>query len=320
MRVLRFIDAHATAIMFLGVVCGVILQPLAAIVGPVLLPLIVLTLLLATMRTDLGALGAVLRRPASSLTHVAWLLLLSPAAVFAGLSVLPVPTELVGPLVLFAAAPPIASMPSFAILFGLDASFVLIGMSLASILCPLTVPAVAGLVMHGQIAISPTDLAIRLALLIVGSLLAGLILRRALGPERIARQKRTLDALFVAAATLIGIALMDGIVALTLADPRAMAIIVAGVFGFSFLLFAAAAFVFLPAGLPAALGVALNSGGRSIAMVLAVVGGGASPELIMVVAAAQLPIFVFPLFQRPLIRWLMQRSAHPAQWSGRGAA
>ena len=79
------------------------------------------------------------------------------------------------------------------------------------------------------------------------------------------------------------------------------------VFGGSLVLVGLATLLFWPAGLTTALGAGLNSGPRNISIVLAVVGGTASDELVMTVAAAQLPIFVFPLFQRPLIRRLLAR-------------
>jgi hypothetical protein len=113
---------------------------------------------------------------------------------------------------------------------------------------------------------------------------------------------------FVVAATLLGVAVMDGIVALAERDMAAMWLTIALVTGTGFLLFLIAALLFLPAGLATALGAGLNSGGRNISIVLAVVGAASPDGLVMVVAAAQVPIFVLPMIQRPIIRYAMARA------------
>ena len=303
--------AHAVPIMLIGVLSSVACQPLAATFRPVLIVFIVSTLTLAVMRTDLRTLGAILRRPTGAIAQVIWLLGLSPFLMYAVVLLVPVPDELRGPLVLYAATAPVTSMPAFALLFGLDVAFVLVGVTSAAMLSPLTVPATAAIVMGDQIAIGIMDLAARLALVIGGSYALGIALRRTIGAERIAGWTVQLNAVFVIAATLLGIAVMDGIVEIANRDLALMALIVAIVLGASVLMFVLGTVFFLPAGLTVALGAGLNSGGRNISIVLAVVGASASDSLIMVVAAAQLPIFVLPALQRPLIRYAMARNAAP---------
>lgn len=309
MIVLRFLVAYATPLMVAAVIASIVIQPLAALVKPLLLPLLILALSLAIMRTDPRALGAALRRPLPALAQVAWLLIAAPLLVYGAALLLPLPEALRAPLVLAVATPPINSMPAFALLFGLDATFVLIGVIGATILSPITVPLIADLVAGGEMAISPFQLAIRLGLMMGTSFAVGLVLRRLLGAHRIARWRLQLDAAFVLSATLIGIAVMDGVVALTRSEPVAMALTLAAVSAATLSLIVLGALLFLPAGRAAALGAGLNSGPRSISIVLAVLGAAASDELVMVVAATQFPIFVYPLFERPIIRWLMR--AHP---------
>ncbi len=302
------IVAHAVPIMLIGVLSSVAFQPLAATFRPILIVLIITTLTLAVMRTDLRSLGSILRRPTGAVAQVIWLLGVSPFLMYAVVLLFPVPDELRGPLVLYAATAPVTSMPAFALLFGLDVAFVLVGVTSAAMLSPLTVPATAAIVMGDQIAIGILDLAARLAMVIGGSYAAGIALRRVIGAQRIAGWSVQLNAVFVIAATLLGIAVMDGIVEIANRDLALMALIVAIVLGASFLMFVLGTVFSLPAGLTVALGAGLNSGGRNISIVLAVVGASASDALIMVVAAAQLPIFVLPVLQRPLIRRAMARN------------
>lgn len=306
------IVAHAVPIMLTGVLSSVVYQPLAATFRPLLIILIITTLTLAVMRTDLRSLAATLRRPTGTIAQIVWLLALSPLIMYAIVMFVPVPDALRGPLVLYAATAPVTSMPAFALLFGLDVAFVLVGVTAAAMLSPLTVPATAAIVMGDQISIGILDLAARLALVIGGCYAIGITLRRVVGAERISGWTVQLNAVFVVAATMLGIAVMDGIVAIAERDLPLMALIVAIVLGASFLLFVLGTVFFLPAGLTVALGAGLNSGGRNISIVLAVVGASASDALIMVVAAAQLPIFVLPALQRPLIRYAMARSAADA--------
>jgi BASS family bile acid:Na+ symporter len=308
---LRLLVAWAAPVMLGGVALGFLAPPLAAAARPLLTALIVATLSVAVMRTDLATLAGALRRPLLPAAHVVWLLVVSPALMHLTLLAVPVDPALHGPLVLYAASAAITSMPAFALLFGLDATFVLIGVTAAALTSPLTVPAVAWLVMGDALPLGPGAMMVRMAAVIAGSYAIGIALRRLVGAGRIAGWKPQLDAFFVVAATLIGIAVMDGALALTLARPHAMAVAVAAVFGGSLVLVALATLLFRPAGLITALGAGLNSGPRNISIVLAVVGGAASDELVMLVAAAQLPIFAFPLFQRPLIRRLLARAAKP---------
>lgn len=307
MGLLRLIVAFALPIMLGGLVASIVYQPLAAALRPWLIVFIVTTLALAVMRTDLSTLTAVLRRPGATMVQVVWLLALSPLVMFGVLLLVPVPEALHGPLILYAATAPITSMPAFALLFGLDAAFVLIGVTAAALLSPFTVPATAAIVMGDQISIGIVDLGIRMAMIIGGCYALGLLLRRVCGARRIASWSLQLNAIFVVAATLLGMAVMDGIVALALRDLGAMILTVVLLLGVCFLLFLLGMLLFLPAGWTTALGAGLNSGGRNISIVLAVAGATASDALIIVVAAAQIPIFVLPILQKPLIRYIMAR-------------
>jgi len=299
--------AFAVPIMLGGLVAGIVYQPLAAALRPWLIVFIVTTLALAVMRTDLLTLTAVLRRPGATMVQVIWLLALSPLVMFGVLLLVPVPEALRGPLILYAATAPITSMPAFALLFRLDAAFVLIGVTAAALLSPFTVPATAAIVMGDQISIGIVDLGIRMAMIIGGCYALGLLLRRVFGPRRIAGWSLQLNAIFVVAATLLGMAVIDGIVALALRDLGAMILTVVLLLGVCFLLFLLGMLLFLPTGWTTALGAGLNSGGRNISIVLAVAGATASDALIIVVAAAQIPIFVLPILQKPLIRYIMAR-------------
>lgn len=312
MTLLRLIVSFAVPIMLIGLVTGVVFQPLAAALRPWLIVFIVTTLALAVMRTDLSTLTDVLRRPGSTLVQVIWLLALSPIVMFGVLLVVPVPEDLRGPLILYAATAPITSMPAFALLFGLDVAFVLVGVTAAAMLSPLTVPFTAAIVMGDQISIGITDLAIRMAIVIGGCYALGMALRRLIGPARITGWTLQLNVVFVIAATLLGIAVMDGIVVLAMRDLNAMILTVALLLGVCFLLFVLGMLLFSPAGWTTALGAGLNSGGRNISIVLAVVGASASDALIIVVAAAQIPIFVLPIVQKPLIRYVMARQKQSA--------
>lgn len=307
MGLLRLIVAFALPIMLGGLAASIVYQPLAAALRPWLIVFIVTTLTLAVMRTDLSTLTAVLRRPGATMVQVVWLLALSPLVMFGVLLLVPVPEPLRGPLILYAATAPITSMPAFALLFGLDAAFVLIGVTAAALLSPFTVPATAAIVMGDQISIGIVDLGIRMAMIIGGCYALGLLLRRVCGARRIASWSLQLNAIFVVAATLLGMAVMDGIVALALRDLGAMILTVVLLLGVCFLLFLLGMLLFLPAGWTTALGAGLNSGGRNISIVLAVAGATASDALIIVVAAAQIPIFVLPILQKPLIRYIMAR-------------
>jgi BASS family bile acid:Na+ symporter len=165
---------------------------------------------------------------------------------------------------------------------------------------PVTGPLFAAFFIGGAIDIAPLALGLRLAALLAVSALAAFAIRRIVGHERVERQKEPIDGMSVIALFVFAIGLMDGVTATLLANP----LLVLGLTAFAFLLalaYGAVTYaVFARAGQPQAMALAFCAGGRNMGLMLAAAGGFVPDMTWLYFAVAQFPIFLMPLFLKPL--------------------
>ncbi|HSK38821.1 MAG TPA: hypothetical protein VK943_03550, partial [Arenibaculum sp.] len=158
---LRGIAAAARLVLPAGVFAGLALPGLAAVLNPMLPAAVVALLVLSMLRIDWPALSAMLRRPLVVAFAVGWLLIGSPALVWAATAPLGLPDELRGSLVLVAAMPPILAAPALSLLLGLDAATALLTVVSATLLVPFTLPPITAAATDAAIA-APAELFARL--------------------------------------------------------------------------------------------------------------------------------------------------------------
>jgi len=289
---------HATLVMAGGVFLGLLLPDAARLLRPLLAPAILFMLALTMVRTDWPALVHRVRRPGPALAAIAWLLLVSaPLMLLLASPFAPAP-DIAVMLVLFASAPPIVSSAAITLLLRLEPPLALIAGTVATLLVPLTMPPVALLLLGLELDVALGEFMLRLGWLIGGAVVAAAVLRRWLGPRRLAERAEQIDGLIVAGMIVFAIAVMDGVTAQILADPAGVAAIVALAFAANLSFQALGAVAFLPLGRRAALTVGLMSGNRNMGLVLAALGASASPSFVLFVAAAQFPIYLLPALQR----------------------
>jgi len=117
---LAFFDRRGTALLASGLFIGLLLQPVAHAIWP-LLPTLVFLLTAATMlRIEWPQVIAHARHPLRIGLLVLWALVVSPILMAAIVQMLGVPLGLGQALVLWAASPPLMSLPAIALLLGLD--------------------------------------------------------------------------------------------------------------------------------------------------------------------------------------------------------
>ena len=152
------------------------------------------------------------------------------------------------------------------------------------------------------------DLMLRLALVVGGSLAGAVLLRRLLPADFSRRHAPQLDGLAVLGLLVFAIAIMDGVSALLLREPGFVLACALAVYAFNVGLQAAGALAFAWLGRQGALTLGLCSGSGNLGLLLAALPDRVSFELLVFIAAAQLPIYTLPVIQRRLYhRWLGQR-------------
>lgn len=308
-RPLAFLGRHGTRLLAAALFVGILFPTLAALLRPALGGFIFLLTTATFLALDWPALVAHARRPQLVALILAWTLLLSPVVVAAVAHVIGLPRPLAQGLVLWAASPPLISVPAIAVLLGLDGALALLVMVTGTFLMPFTLPPLVLGLIGLELGIGILPLMRNLALFIGGAALLASLLRRLIGAERLRRHGLELSGLNVFFLILFAIAIMDGMRDLILAQPRqvllyASAALAASVLlqGLSFLLFAALPRV-------AALTVGLIGGNNNMAVVWASLGSAAPPELMLFFAAVQLPIYVLPAALRPVYRRLGAKDA-----------
>ncbi len=303
---LAFFDRHGTTLLASGLFIGLALQPVAHAIWP-LLPTLVFLLTAATMlRIDWPQVIAHARRPLRIGLLVIWALAISPVLMAAVAEVTELPTALAQALVLWAASPPLMSLPAIALLMGLDGALALLVMVAATFLMPISLPPLLLGLMGIDLGMGIAPLMLRLALFVGGAgLLAGL-LRWQLGPARLRRYGAEISGINVLLLVLFAVAVVDGMPRRVVDEPlRVLAYSIAalsasvGLQAISFLCFGWL-------GRFDALTVGLIGGNKNMAVVWASLStaSAGSPDLMLYFVCAQLPIYLLPAALAPVYRRL----------------
>lgn len=302
---------HATTVLFLAVFVGLALPGLAALARPLLPAAVVLLLTTTLLRLDWSAIGRELRRPGLQLLLFPWLALALPVLVWAVLQVLPLPRSLGVALVLMAAAPPIMSSAAIAILLGLEGALALVASLVATLLTPFVLPPVALALLGLELGIDLAEFMGRLALLIGIAVSVALLVRRLVGPPRLAALARPLDGAVVLLMLVFVVGIMDGVTERALADPWRALLWFAAACLANPLLQAVSALAFAWLGRRRALTVGLAAGNRNMGLLLAALPGAIDPEVALFFALAQIPMYVLPALMRLLYRRLLPPESPP---------
>jgi predicted Na+-dependent transporter len=304
-RLLAFLGGHATWILFVGVFLGLALPALSALARPLLAPAVAVLLTATLVRIDWRVMLGHLRRPWAAAVIIAWLLIGAPLATAGVLALLPLPLPLTTALVLMAAAPPILSAAPIAMMLGLDGALALVVGLIATLLTPLTVPPLALALLGLELDIGIAEFMTRLALVVAVAIAAALVIRRAIGRDRLPHLARHLDGLVVVVMLVFAVAIMDGVTATLTARPTTVALWLLAAFIANPALQIAGALAFCWLGRRRALTVGLVSGNCNMGLLLAAFPPDTDTDVVLYFAVAQLPMYMLPALLLPLYKRLV---------------
>ncbi|MEX2631524.1 MAG: hypothetical protein WD341_16440 [Tistlia sp.] len=310
MALLAFLGRHGPKALFLGVFLGIALPDLASLARPLVGPSVTLLLLLALLRVEWQAMGAVVRRPLLCGGLIAWMMLASPLAMAAVLHLLPLPLPqpLVIALVLMTAAPPIVGAAAVAMLVGLDGPLAIVIALGSTLLAPLTVPPLALLLLDLQLEVGLLELMARLALIVVPAFVGAWLLRRLAGLPRLRGLTHQIDGLVVVVMLVFAVAIMDGVTATLFTRPGTVALWLLAAFVANPTLQLVTTLAFRPLGLKRALTAGLLAGNCNMGMMLAALPSGSDYDIVLFFALAQLPMYMLPALFLPVYRRLLARA------------
>lgn len=302
---LDYMGRHATKFLFGGVLVGLAIPPLAALLRPGLVVFLLLPLTLALMRLDWRAFQAYARRPWLFLPIIVFLLLVCPLLMFAALLPLGLPRPLMEAIVLMAAAPPITGTVAIALILGLDAAFAVIAMVIATALVPFTLPPLALLLLNIEVQMSLAEFMGRLAMMVGFAFAAALVAHRTLPPGWLQKNRQLMDGSSVLALVLFAIAIMDGVAAKLMAQPGYVLLATIAAFaanlGLQALGYAVGRTVFR-LGQPAALTLGILTGNCNMGLVMVSLADRAVFDMVVFFAMGQLPMYMLPGLLQPLYR------------------
>jgi BASS family bile acid:Na+ symporter len=304
-RFLDFFGTHATRFLAGGVVIGLAVPPLAALIRPLLLAALVIPLTIALVRIDWSAFGAYARRPGLVVALVVWFLGVAPVLVWLALKPLPLPAPILVGLVLMTAVSPIVSGAALSLLLGLDAALAVVVIVATTAIVPFTLPPLGAALLGVALEIDVGTFMLRLALIIGGAFAGAWVVRRLAPPAAIARNARPLDGVSVLLMMTFAIGIMDGVTAFALERPGYVLVATAAAIAANVLLQVAGVVVWRRSGMQPALTTGFLTGNRNMGLVLVALGSDASLELIVFFAAAQIPMYLMPGLLVPLYRRLL---------------
>jgi BASS family bile acid:Na+ symporter len=306
MNFLEFLGRHATVFMASSVFVALILPDLASVFNPLLTPVIWGMLFLAMVRLDWLTVKLSIGRWRVSSIALLWMLIGSPALMWACVMHLDVTPGIAIAMVLMASSAPLNSVPAIVMMMGLNGALALVVMIGATFLLPITMPVIAFEFMNIRLDMSAWEMAGRLTALLVSALIASISCRQFIGTERITNWKIKFDGVVVILLAIFAIAIMDGVSALLIKDPIRILTI-------TFLSFVANALLqligfglFKSIGLRDAMTFGFASGNRNMGIILAVLPASSDPDIMLYFALAQFPMYVYPGLLKPLIRkWVV---------------
>lgn len=304
---LEWVAAHATVLLAGGVLIGLVLPPLADLLRPLLVPIIIVNLAISQLRLDIDDIRLHLRRPLLIIAIVAFGMIAAPLAMAWVAPALGLPGPLAAALVLMGAAPPIMSAPALCLIFGLDAALCLIVVLLGYAIVPFTLPPLALWLVGIEVDVTVIELTVRLAMIVGISFAIAFALRRwVLSPAVLARASRSIDGLLVVSMVVFAIGVMAGVTEFAIDRPAYVAVTILAAFAANALFQVLGALAFAATGRRAALTIGLVTGNCNIALVMATLSDRADMDLLVFFALGQLPIYMLPLAALPIYRRLLR--------------
>jgi BASS family bile acid:Na+ symporter len=301
------IRRHGLALIALGAGLGILLPDLAAATRPWLLWVSIAVMLLALLRVEPAAFGAVLRQPRLAVLILAWVTIGIPLLVWLLLApFMPAGSAWLAAAVLIGATPSLMSAAAFALLLGADAALLTVVAIPSNALAPIWLPLVAGLLGVGA-QLEPWTMAARLALLVGSSFAGAALVARIVGRPALRQAALGIDAWLVLLVSASAVPCMDGVGAALAVRPAEFAAMFAFVLALNLTLQALGYLLFQRAPVRGALSAGLVSGTRNLVLLLAAMGPPGQSDLGLLIAAGQLSLFVTPALVAPAYRAIRAR-------------
>ncbi|WP_282609210.1 Na+-dependent transporter [Pelagibius sp. Alg239-R121] len=309
MDLVAWIGRQRTRAVAALVAIAIALPSLGAILKPYVTEAVVGLLCIAFLRIDVEAFRSYLRQPGSVVAAAVWTSFAIP--MLFGLGCWIAGFEAISPalflgLMLQAVASPMMAAPALAALMGLDATLVLCTLIVSTVITPISAPLFVYL-MGLDLSLSPLSLGLKLMTILAGSAVVGLLIRRLLGADAIARHRDRIDGVNVLILFVFVSAVMGEVGIRFLDDPIKMLALTVFAFAVFALLLAVTYLVFLKWGSKRAFALGMMTSQRNMGLMLAATGGILPDLTWLYFAVSQFPIYLSPQVLQPVARAIARR-------------
>lgn len=305
---LEFLGRHATRFLFASVLVALALPGLAELARPFLVPGLIIPLVIALMRLDIGAALGYGRRVGLIALLTAWFLVISPVVMAVATAPMGLPDGLRAGLVLMAAAPPLVSAPALAFILALDAALAAVVVVVTTLLVPVSLPPLALGLLGLEVNLPIETLMARLGLLVGGPFALALLLRRLIPQAWIQKNGKRFDGISVLSLMGFALGIMAGVTEVIRERPYFALGTVIAAFAANLILQAVGAVAALWLGRQPALTVGLATGNRNMGLVLVALADRGDPAILFFFAMAQFPMYMLPALLAPLYRRINARA------------
>lgn len=305
---LAFAGRNGPAILFGGVLIGLVAPPLAEAARPLLGVAVFVFTLGAFLKVDLPSFRQEVENRTWIALALAWTMFGVPAATFGFINLFDMDPNLEQGLMLCMLAPPVGSAAAIAAMLGLRAPLSLVATVAATLVSPFYLPPLASWFAGCHLSLDPLGMMERLLVIVGGAGLCSALLKRYAGGF-VARNPHAMMGIAVIGLILVAIGAMRGMQRYVLEHPvevvRSLAIAFAANAGLQLL----GAVLFAPAGASRALTVGLVSGNRNVTLAWAAAGASvaAHPRVELYLAMSVLPIFMLPALLQAPVSWILRR-------------
>ena len=290
---------------------AIAVPPIDALLKPFVSEAIFVLLCISFLRVNPAALRGYVGRPGLVLAATAWTMLVIPIVIGTiGLAIgLDGRTpDLYLALMLQAVASPMMAAPAFAAALGLDATLVLVTLVASSALTPFTAPVFAHLFIGSALTLAPLALGLKLLVILAGSALVALGIRRITGPAAIERHAEQIAGFNILVLFVFVAAVMETVAARLLAAPIVTVGLAALAFVVCFGVLGVTALVFARAGDERAFVLGLMASQRNMGLMVAATAGVLPDLAWLYFGLSQFPVYLAPQLLAPLARRMVARA------------
>ncbi len=304
---LDFTGKHASNVLPVGIVVGILLPPLATALRPLLVPALFIPLTLSLVRIEPRQLHQHLKSWRLIAFLSLWILALRPVVAWGILNIISLPEPIAKATLFTAAAPPVTACAAIAIFLGIDAAIVVVLTIATMLLVPLSLPPVVYYLADLHIETEISLISLRLACIIFAAFLAAGIIKKWIGRVRLQQNKSTLDGVSVISIGIFIIGIMHGVTDIIVERPSYVLLILVVATLLLLGLYLFATLLFWRLGPRTALGIGLASGNGNMGLMYLILVDQANLDLLVFFAIGQIPMYFLPSLLGPLINRLCKK-------------